>query len=67
MPPGTFYGDEDLKEMDFRLTNMSNYYGHTQKLKDDMNEVKLKEIVKNKIFSFEIFCQFKPARHQDGR
>ena len=40
-PPGSFYDDEDLKGMDFRLANMSYYFGHTQKLIEDMNEVKL--------------------------
>ena len=39
-PPGSFYDDEDLKRMDFRLANMSYYFGHTQKLIEDMNEVK---------------------------
>ena len=40
-PPGSFYDDEDLKGMDFRLANMTYYYEHSQKLTDDMNEVKL--------------------------
>ena len=39
-PPGSFYDDEDLKGMDFRLANMSYYYGHEKKLIDDINEVK---------------------------
>ena len=39
-PPGSFYDDEDLKEMDFRLANMSYYFGHEKKLIDDINEVK---------------------------
>ena len=38
-PPGSFYDDEDLKEMDFRVANMSYYYGHENKLIDDINEV----------------------------
>ena len=40
-PPGSFYDDEDLKGMDFRLANMSYYYGHEKKLIDDINEVKI--------------------------
>ena len=40
-PPGSFYDDEDLKEMDFRLANMSYYHGHEKKLIDDINEVKI--------------------------
>ena len=39
-PPGSFYEDEDLKIMDFRLANMSYYFNNSQKLKDDMTEVK---------------------------
>ena len=39
-PYGSFYDDEDLMEMDFRLANMSYYYGHEKKLIDDINEVK---------------------------
>ena len=39
-PPGSFYDDEELKGMDFRLANTAYYYGHTQKLIDDINEVK---------------------------
>ena len=39
-PPGSFYDDEDLKKMDFRLANMSYYFGNSQKLTEDMNEVK---------------------------
>ena len=38
-PPDSFYDDEDLKGMDFRLANMSYYFGHTQKLIEDINEV----------------------------
>ena len=43
-PPGSFYDDEDLKGMDFRLANMSYYYGHVKKLIDDINEVKIVKI-----------------------
>ena len=39
-PPGSFYDDEDLKGMDFRLANMSYYFGNSQKLREDINEVK---------------------------
>ena len=39
-PPGSFYNDEDLCSMDFRMGNMSNYHGHEKKLVDDINEVK---------------------------
>ena len=54
-PPGSFYADEDLKEMDFRLANMAYYFGNSQKLIDDINEVKLKEIVKNILFHLKYF------------
>ena len=40
-PPGSFYADEDLQQMDIRLGNMSYYYSHEQKLIDDINEVKI--------------------------
>ena len=40
-PPGSFYADEQLKEMDFRLANMSYYFGHEKKLIEDINEVKI--------------------------
>ena len=46
-PPGSFYEDEQLKGMDFRLANMSYYFGHEKKLIGDINEVK---IVKQNIF-----------------
>ena len=39
-PPGSFYDDEDLKGMDFRLANMAYYHGHEKKLIDDIKEVK---------------------------
>ena len=39
-PAGSFYDDEELRGMDFRLANMSYYFGNSQKLADDMNEVK---------------------------
>ena len=38
-PPGSFYEDEDLKLMDFRLANMSYYFDNSQKLTNDMTEV----------------------------
>ena len=38
-PPGSFYDDEELRGMDFRLANMSYYFGNSKKLTDDMNEV----------------------------
>ena len=40
-PPGSFYDEEDLKGMDFRLANMSYYHGHEKKLIDDINKVKI--------------------------
>ena len=48
-PPGSFYEDEDLKGMDFRLANMSYYYGHEKKLIDDINEVKIVKSFKRNI------------------
>ena len=38
-PPGSFYADEELKKMDIRVANMAYYYGHTEKLLDDIAEV----------------------------
>ena len=49
-PPGSFYDDQDLKGMDFRLANMSYYFGNSQKLKEDMNEVKLIKSFETKYF-----------------
>ena len=49
-PPGSFYDDEDLKGMDVRLANMSYYFGNSQKLREDMNEVKLIKSFKTKYF-----------------
>ena len=49
-PPGSFYDDEDLKGMDFRLANMSYYFGNSQKLKEDMNEVKLTKSFETQFF-----------------
>lgn len=40
-PPGSFYEDEELKGMDFRMANMSYYYERQKKLIDDINEVKI--------------------------
>ena len=40
-PPGSFYDDEDMKGMDFRLANMTYYFGNSQKLMDDIFKVKL--------------------------
>ena len=48
-PPGSFYDDEDLKGMDFRLANMSYYFGHNQKLIEDINEVKIVKSFKRNI------------------
>ena len=47
-PPGSFYADEDLQQMDIRLGNMSYYYSHQQKLIDDINEVKIMKTFKQK-------------------
>ena len=49
-PPGSFYDDEDLKSMDFRLANMAYYHGHQKKLIDDINEVECEEFFCNEIF-----------------
>ena len=49
-PPGSFYDDEDLKGMDVRLANMSYYFGNSQKLTEDMNEVKLIKSFETKYF-----------------
>ena len=49
-PSGSFYDDEDLKGMDFRLANMSYYFGHSQKLKNDMNEVMLTKSFKKDFY-----------------
>ena len=38
-PPGSFYADEDLCQMDFRMANMAYYHGHEKKLIDDIKEV----------------------------
>ena len=38
-PPGSFYADEDLSQMDFRMANMAYYHGHEKKLIDDIKEV----------------------------
>ena len=37
-PPDSFYADEEMKQMDFRLANMSYYHQQEQKLIDDINE-----------------------------
>ena len=50
-PPGSFYDDEDLRGMDFRLANMSYYFGNSQKLTEDMNEVKSLIVLKRNIFN----------------
>ena len=47
-PPGSFYEDEDLKGMDVRLANMSYYFGNSQKLREDMNEVELRKSFETK-------------------
>ena len=49
-PPGSFYDDEDLRGMDFRLANMSYYFGNSRKLTEDMNEVKSLIFLKRNIF-----------------
>ena len=49
-PPGSFYDDEDLKGMDFRLANMSYYFGNSHKLREDMKEVKLIKSFETKYF-----------------
>ena len=59
-PPGSFYDDEELKGMDFRLANMTYYYGHDKKLVDDMKEVKTGLCFEQNIF-VEIFPQFQPG------
>ena len=41
-PPGSFYDDEELRTMDIRAANMSYYFGHTQKLLDDIDEVQVR-------------------------
>ena len=41
-PPGSFYDDEELRTMDIRVANMSYYFGHTQKLLDDIDEVQVR-------------------------
>ena len=49
-PPGSFYADEDLQQMDIRLGNMSYYYNHQQKLVDDIKEVKnIKNLKRNSL------------------
>ena len=42
-PPSSFYDDEDLCKMDFRMLNMAYYYGHEKKLIDDINEVQIED------------------------
>ena len=49
-PPGSFYDDEDLKGMDFRLANMSYYFGNSEKLREDLNELKLRKGFETKYF-----------------
>ena len=39
-PTGSFYADEELKMMDIRVANMVYYFGHTDKLLDDIAKVK---------------------------
>ena len=56
-PPGSFYADEELKKMDIRVANMAYYFGHEQKLLDDIAEVQYK-IRKISIYNFS---QFNPA------
>ena len=37
-PPDSFYADEEMKQMDFRLANMAYYHRQEKKLIDDINE-----------------------------
>ena len=37
-PRDSFYADTDLQNMDIRLGNMAYYYGHQQKLLDDIGQ-----------------------------
>lgn len=54
-PPGSFYDDDDLKGMDLRLANMSYYFGNSQKLREDINEVKLRKSFETAYFYLEYF------------
>ena len=37
-PPDSFYADEEMKQMDFRLANMAYYHEQQKKLINDINE-----------------------------
>ena len=37
-PPDSFYADEEMKQMDFRLANMVYYHRQEKKLIDDINK-----------------------------
>ena len=37
-PPDSFYADEEMKQMDFRLANMAYYHQQEKKLINDINE-----------------------------
>ena len=58
-PPGSFYADEELKKMDIRVANMAYYFGHEQKLLDDIAEVL--HFNKMQKIPFYNFSQFNPA------
>ena len=38
-PPDSFYADEEMKQMDFRLANMAYYHQQEKRLINDINEV----------------------------
>ena len=40
-PPDSFYADEEMKQMDFRLANMFYYHQQEKKLIDDINEASI--------------------------
>ena len=46
-PPDSFYADEEMKQMDFRLANKFYYYGLEKKLIDDINEASLSNFYYN--------------------
>ena len=39
--PDSFYADEEMKQMDFRLANMAYYHRQEKKLIDDINEASI--------------------------
>ena len=40
-PPGSLYGDEDMKDMDIRLANMAYYQGRGKQLLRDIIKVRV--------------------------